>query len=289
MSFAADATSTVASSPGKLDTAMRRLGLPGMLAIAALTGLALAALLAPWLAPHDPDTYDYSAAYAGPSLDHLLGADKLGRDLLSRLMWGARASLLGALVAVGLATATGVPLGLALAWRGGRIDAVVSRVLDVLFAFPAVLLAALTVALFGPGLKPCAIAVGIAYLPWAARNVRGAALRERSKPYVTALEVQGCSGFAICARHLFPNVTGLVTAQATVAFGYALVDIAALSFLGFGVQPPTSDWGVMVNSYDAILEGHPQQALLAGGLIVISVMAATVVGSRVSDQGRLRR
>jgi peptide/nickel transport system permease protein len=288
MSTLAD-TRTVAAPTSARRGGWRRLGIPGLVALGVLALLAVAALLAPWLAPHDPDAYDYASAYAGPSLDHLLGADKLGRDLLSRLQWGARASLLGALVAVGLATVAGVPLGLALAWRGGRIDAVVSRVLDVLFAFPAVLLAALTVALFGPGLEPCAIAVGIAYLPWAARNVRGAALRERSKPYVTALEVQGCSGFAICGRHLLPNVAGLVTAQATVAFGYALIDIAALSFLGFGVQPPTSDWGVMVNSYDSILEGHPQQALLAGGLIVISVMAATIAGSRLSEQGWLRR
>jgi peptide/nickel transport system permease protein len=285
-------TEVASSAPVPASTrtlAWRRLGVAGTAAIAVLGALALAALLAPLLAPHDPDAYDSSAAYAGFSFDHPLGADKLGRDLLSRLMWGARASLLGALVAVGLATAAGVPLGLALAWRGGRVDALVSRVLDVLFAFPAVLLAALAVALYGPGLEPCAIAVGIAYLPWAARNVRGAALRERSKPYVTALEVQGCSGVAICARHLLPNVTGLVTAQATVAFGYALIDIAALSFLGFGVQPPTADWGVMVNSYDAILEGHPRQALFAGGLIVASVMAATVVGSRLSEHGRLRR
>lgn len=282
-------TAIAARAPGRavadrLAHTRTRLGWGGCIAVGVLAALALLALLAPVLAPHDPAAYDSASAYAGFSGSHPLGADRLGRDILSRLMWGARTSLLGPLLAVGLATIAGVPLGIALAWKGGRLDTVVGRSLDVLFAFPAVLLATLTVALFGVGLTPCVIAVGIAYLPWAARSVRAAALRERAKPYISAVEVQGVSGLAICARHILPNVWGLVVAQSTIAFGYALVDLAALSFLGFGVQPPAADWGVLVNSYDAILQGHPEQALLAGGLIVITVMSVTVIGARVGDR-----
>ncbi len=257
----------------------RRLGIGGLIALGVLVLLALVALLAPVIAPHDPYAYNISDAFAGLSPAHPLGTDKLGRDILSRLMFGARTSLLGPLLVVLLATFGGVPLGIVLAWVGGRFDAVVSRILDVLFAFPAILLGALTVAIFGVGLTPCVIAVGISYVPWAARAARGAALRERGKPYIAAVEVQGVSGAAICARHLLPNIWGLVVAQAAVAFGYALVDLAALSFLGFGVQPPQADWGVLVNDYDEILQGHPEQAMMAGALIVIAVMCFTAVGT----------
>lgn len=262
----------------------RRVGTSGMVAAGFLTFIALLALLAPVVAPHDPEVQSLQIPFAGPSAQHLLGTDQIGRDLLSRLIWGARSSLLGPLVVVAIAVAVGVPLAVTSAWQGGKVDVLIGRLLDLMFAFPGVLLAILVVALFGPGLTACAIALGIAYIPWLARVARSAALRERTKPYIAAVEVQGLSGVAICARHLVPNIAHVIVAQATVSFGYALVDLAALSFLGLGVQPPQSDWGVMVNSEDAILRGHPQQALYAGLLIVLCVTSITFLGNRLTDE-----
>jgi len=261
-----------------------RVGTSGMVAAGFLAFIVLVALLAPVVAPHDPEAQSLSIPFAGPSSDHLLGTDQIGRDLLSRLIWGARSSLLGPLVVVTIAVVVGVPLAITSAWRGGRVDALIGRLLDVMFAFPGVLLAILVVALFGPGLSACAVALGIAYIPWLARVARSAALRERAKPYIAAVEVQGVSGPAICARHLVPNIAHVIVAQATVSFGYALVDLAALSFLGLGVQPPQADWGVMVNSEDSILRGQPDQALYAGLLIVLCVTAITFLGNRITDE-----
>jgi peptide/nickel transport system permease protein len=269
--------------PRPLARLRARVGTAGAIATGFLALLALVALLAPLIAPHDPLEQNLTATFADPSGAHLLGTDALGRDVLSRLMWGTRTSLLGPVLVIGLAVAVGTPLAIASAWHGGKVDLVVGRFLDVLFAFPGILLAVLAVALFGPGLVACSLALGIAYMPWLARVTRGAALRERGKPYIAAGEVQGLSGLVLCARHILPNITPLIVAQATVSFGYAFVDLAALSFLGFGVQPPATDWGQLVNSQDAILQGHPEQALYAGGLIVGCVIAVTILGNRLSE------
>ena len=141
----------------------------------------------------------------------------------------------------------------------------------------------MVVALYGPGLLPCGIALGIAYTPWQARVTRSAALRERSRPYIDAAQVRGLSSLAICLRHLIPNIAPIIVAQATVSFAYALVDLAALSFLGFNIQPPTADWGVMVSAQDAILEGHYLVAIYPGIAIVLCVIAINYLGGRVSD------
>jgi peptide/nickel transport system permease protein len=167
------------------------------------------------------------------------------------------------------------------------VDATVSRFLDMLFAFPGVLLAILAIAMFGAGLPAAIVALGLAHLPYIARVTRAAALRERELPYVDALRVHGFSSFEICWRHLLPNLAPLIIAQATVSFGYVMVDLAAISFLGLGVQPPSADWGVMVASGEpAILAGHPQQSLYAGILIVITVCAFTILGERLADPER---
>ena len=147
-----------------------------------------------------------------------------------------------------LEVVVGVPIALAAAWNGGIVDGVISRVLDVLFAFPGILLAILVISLFGAGLRSAVVALAVAHLPYLARITRGAAIRERRLPYVEALELQGFSGIRICARHLTPNLLPLIVAQACVSFGYIMIDLAALSFLGLGVQPPTADWGVMIST-----------------------------------------
>src|SRR5690349_10457137 len=197
-----------------------QIGTVGVVSAVVILVLALVAIFAPVLTPHDPNAIDLLHPFAAPSSEHLLGTDDTGRDLLSRLIAGSRTSLVGPLVVVILEVALGVPLALVAAWRGGLVDGVVSRVLDVIFAFPGILLAILVIAFFGAGLKSAVIALAIAHMPYLARVTRGAAIRERRLAYVQALEVQGFSAVRICARHLVPNLIPLIVAQATVSFGY---------------------------------------------------------------------
>jgi len=241
------------------------------------------AIFAPWLAPHDPDQVDILSAHLGPSASHPLGTDVLGRDLLSRLMYGARLSLFGPALIVLIATVLGTFLAVTAAWMGGWFDGVSSRVLDILFAFPGLIFALLAVAIFGPGLVAPVIALSIAYLPYDARVLRSVALRERNLPYIQACYVEGLPTRTITGRHLLPNILPFVVVQATLSFGYALVDLAAISYLGLGVAPPASEWGLMVsNGQASILTGHPQESIFAGLLIIATVVAFNLLGDRLA-------
>jgi peptide/nickel transport system permease protein len=280
--------SALATAAGSAKAGRRKLaGQRGVAAICvAIVALAIVvALVGPALAPHDPNASNLNDAFVGPGPGHLLGFDGQGRDLLSRLLAGARSSMLGPAIVVAIAMAVGVALALAGAWAGGWVDATISAVLDVLFAFPAILLAILAAAVFGPSLTAASLALAIAYTPYIARVLRGAALRERAREYVAALEVQGLAAAAICVRHLVPNMIGLVASQATLLFGYAMVDLAAISFIGLGVQPPQADWGVMVSSGRAgVLQGYPAEALSAGACIVAVVVAVNLLGERIAQR-----
>ncbi len=195
-------------------------------------------------------------------------------------MIGPLAVVVGAMV---LGTADRRHRGLA----PGTADTVISSGLDILFAFPGILLAVLAAAIFGAGLTAASVALAIAYMPYVARVLRGAALRERGQPYVAALEVQGASGTSICLRHIIPNMLPLIVAQATIMFGWAMVDLAAISFLGLGVQPPTPNWGVMISENEpGILQGYPLPALAAGLCIVGVVIAFNVLGERLFEQAQ---
>ena len=259
---------------------------PGFaVAVGVLLLLVLTAVLAPLLAPGDPYEVNLSDSLAPPSPEHLLGADDSGRDILSRLVYGARTSLLGPLAVVALSTFFGVAIGLVAGWRGGWADAVLSRAQEVVFAFPGLLVAVLVVAVLGPGHLAPVLAMAIAFVPYVGRLVRSLVLQERQRTYVSAYRVAGFSGFSVALRHVLPNVAGVVLAQGVVNFGYALMDLAALSYLGLGVQPPTADWGAMVSDgQTAILEGALVQALAPGVVIVIAVVAFTVVGEGVADR-----
>lgn len=241
----------------------------------------IGAIFAPLLAPYSPTQINLSAVYQGPSAQHLFGTDDLGRDIFSRVLYGARLPLLGAALIDGIATVLGLAIATTAAWVGGWLDGAVSRTLDVLFAFPGLLLAILAVALFGPGFVAPVLALALAYTPYMARLIRSVAIRERSKPYIDACTVQGFSGTWICVRHLLPNLLPFVVVQATVSFGYAMIDLAALSFLGLGVQPPAADWGLMISQGEpGILAHHPEQSLFPGLLIVLTVIALVTVGER---------
>jgi peptide/nickel transport system permease protein len=245
----------------------------------------LTALLAPWLAPADPNTADLGNALAGTSTAHPFGVDASGRDTLSRLVTGARTSLLGPLGVVAFSTVAGAAIGIAAAWRGGWLDSVLSRSTELVFAFPGMLLAILIVSVYGEGLFAPVIALAVAYLPYVSRLTRSLALAERERPYVSAYSVQGHSGLQVCLRHVLPNIAPVVLAQSAINFGYALIDLAGLSFLGLGVPALTPDWGRMVfDGQTAIQRGYPLSAFLPCAAIVLTVVAFNVVGERWADQ-----
>jgi peptide/nickel transport system permease protein len=254
-----------------------------------ITVAALVAIIGPWIAPHNPQAANGADAWIGSVPGHFLGFDAVGRDLLSRLLAGARSSMLGPLVVVLASVVIGALIATVSAWRGGRVDAVISSALDIVFAFPGILLAILATTMLGAGLTAAVISLAIAYTPYLARVLRSAALVERGQPYVAALEVQGASSVAICVRHILPNLAPIIVAQATTIFGYAMVDLAAISFLGLGVQPPRPDWGVMVNeNQSGVLQGYYQPSLSAGLCIVFVVVAFNILGERLYEQAQVR-
>ncbi len=256
--------------------------------IAVIAIFTILAIAAPLFAPDDPNLVNLSAINLGPSAQHLLGTDESGRDVLSRLIYGARTSLLGPLLVVMIAGGVGTAIALLAAWRGGAIDAIVASVIDIVFGFPGLLLAVGAVAVFGLGLTAPVIALGIAYTPYIGRVVRAVALRERRLPYVSALQAAGCSGPRVVLFHLLPNLAPVIVAQATIAFAYATIDLAAISFLGLGVQPPTADWGLMVAQGEtAVLAGHPGQAIYPGVALVLVVVCVTMLGRRISADAEL--
>lgn len=263
----------------------RRANATFLISAGVVAAMTLAAVLAPLLAPYDPDQVDLSAVHAGPSVAHWLGTDALGRDLLSRLVYGARTALLGPLLVVVSSTVLGVLLGLLAGWRGGWLDAVLARIFDVVFAFPSLLIAIMAVALFGKGLVAPVIAMSIAYAPFVARLTRSLVGAERSRPYVAAYRVQGFGGAWIAFRRVLPNVTPIVGAQSTLNFGYVLAELAALSFLGLGVQAPTADWGAMINEAQAgLIGGYVLPAIVPAVAVVVVVVAVNVIGEELSDR-----
>jgi peptide/nickel transport system permease protein len=267
---------------GRRAAMLRAIGPIGIASAVVIVVAIIAAVAGSWLAPGNPELPDISLSFVGPTTGHLLGYDFEGRDVLSRLLAGAATSMLGPIAVVCMSMTGGALLALLAAWRRGTADAVISSGLDILFAFPGILLAVMAATVFGAGLWAAAIALAVAYMPYVARVLRGAALKERNLPYVAALEVQGASGTAICLRHIVPNVLPLIVAQATIMIGYAMVDLAAISFLGLGVQPPTPNWGVMISENQVgILQGYPLPALSAGICIVLVVVAFNVLGERL--------
>jgi len=284
-----DAEMTISSSVGKARSRSKRRDWVAIVCATFIGIIVIVALFAPWLAPHDPRRLDTSEAYQGPSANHLLGTDSLGRDLLSRLIYGARLSLAGPALVVLIATIVGTGLALLAAWMGGWTDRVISRVFDIIFAFPGIILAVLAVALFGTGLAAPVVALSIAYLPYDARVLRSVALRERSLTYISACYVAGLPTRTIVLRHLLPNLLPFIFVQSTLSFGYALVDLAGISYLGLGVAPPAAEWGLMVsNGQSSILTGHPQESIFAGVLIVLTVVAFNVLGDRLASRFSVR-
>jgi peptide/nickel transport system permease protein len=275
---------------GRATGLLRGTGLAGIISAGVIALATVVALFGGLIAPFSPTLPNLALAFVGPNGAHLFGYDYEGRDVLSRLLAGAQSSMLGPLAVVVGALVIGTLLAVIAAWRRGLVDAFIGSGLDILFAFPGILLAVLAAAVFGAGLWAAAISLAIAYMPYVARVLRGAALKERSQPYVAALEVQGASATTICLRHIVPNIMPLIVAQATILFGYAMVDLAAVSFLGLGVQPPAPNWGVMISeNQTGIPQGYPLPALAAGACIVAVVIAFNVLGERLFEQAQARQ
>jgi peptide/nickel transport system permease protein len=282
MSGPASASWTAAAPWRRRFSVRLDLGIGGKLAAGFLLVVTLAAIFAPIVAPQDPNALNLLDGLQNPSWAHLLGQDASGRDLLSRLIWGARLSLLGPCAVVALSLVVGVPLGVVAGWRRGFIDTVVSRVSDALLAFPPLLLAIVIAAAFGAGFVTAIVAIAITYMPLLARVVRGLVLVEREKPYVEAFRCHGFGTFAVVAKHVYPNVSAKVSVQAAVSFGYALIDLAALSFLGLGVQPPTSDWGSMLAEGRSSLLINPTEVIVVALTIALTVLSINVLGDALT-------
>jgi len=262
--------------------------LPGFLGFAVggtVIGLLLfVAAAAPLLAPHNPNTIQLSQTLAGVSSDHLLGTDAAGRDILSRLIYGTRLSLLGPLAVVLMSILIGVPAGLVAGYRGGWVDSVLSRIWDMVFGFPPLLLAIVIVATFGASFWTAVIAIAITYIPLLTRVVRGVVLVECSNAYVDACRIQGFSGLRVCLFHILPNVAGTIVAQSTLNFGYALLDLAGLAFLGLGVQPPTPDWGQMLSDGRQSILFSVTQVTVASLAVAVAVIAFNVLGDAIAKR-----
>lgn len=264
-----------------------RLGIVGIVAASALGVIVLVAVFAPLVAPYDPNEPDLLNVLGNPSAAHWFGTDALGRDILSRLIWGARLTLVGPGLVILFSTVVGTMLALTAAWFRGRVDTAISWVLDVMFAVPGIVFALIAVALFGPSFGTVIAGLTVAYIPYVARVVRGAALRERSMPYISAAWLQGQRGSSITTWQLLPNLAPLIVAQAVSSLGFAVIDLAAVSFLGLGVQPPTADLGLMVKSgFDSVLRGFFAESQSAGTLIVLIVLCVTVIGDRLTASAR---
>ena len=257
--------------------------------LAVFSGVILLVLLvmtvaAPLLATHDPYDQDMTASLQPPSAEHWLGTDKQGRDTWSRLVYGTQPTLMGAILVVLISELIGVPLGLAAGYYGGRVDNLIMRALDMLLAFPALLLAILIVATFGRGLTNTVIALGIVYIPAIARLVRSVSLVQREQTYITAARSLGLVDRRILFRHLLPNVTSPILVQSTIDLAYAILDIAALSFLGLGIQPPEPDWGSMLAEGRSFLLLSPYVAITAGLAIMLAVIAFNLFGDGLRVQ-----
>ncbi|HET9660780.1 MAG TPA: ABC transporter permease [Thermomicrobiales bacterium] len=240
-------------------------------------------IFAPWLAPKDPLHGDLASTLKAPGEDFLLGADRNGRDVLSRLIWGSRTALGGAFAVVLISELIGVPIGIVAGYRGGWFDTIISRILDVMLAFPPLLLSLAIVAAFGPSLKNVVISLGVLYVPFIARVVRGVTLVQREMTYSEAAKAMGYPNRRIIFRHILPNCLGPVIVVSTLDLAYAMLDLAALSFLGLGVQPPTPDWGAMLSEGQGVLLTSPHLSLAAGFMILISVLGFNLLGDGLSD------
>lgn len=244
----------------------------------------LVAVIAPMLIPADWATkMDMRARLSPPSWAHPLGTDQLGRDLMYRVLLGARTSIFIATAAVLMSIVIGLPLGLISGYMGKTTDNVLMRLVDTLLAFPALLLALTISAVLGPNLQNTIIAIGIAFTPFLARIIRGEALRVAQMPYVEAARTAGNSDLRLIVRHILPNIMPAVIVQSTISLAFAILAEAGLSFLGLGTQPPDASWGLMIQASRDYLDRAPWTALVPGAAVALTVLGLNMFGDALRD------
>ena len=243
----------------------------------------LSALLAPIIAPLEPEAMDFDYLLSGLSSEHLLGTDQLGRDTLSRLIYGARIALLVSVGSIGLGVLIGVPLGLIAVYFGGWTDDIIMRLMDSLVVFPSLLIAVALAAALGGSVTTIIIAIGVANIPWMARVIRSQGLSIREMDFVAAAEAGGMSPARIIFRHILPNSLAPVIVQSTLSMGYAVLVEATLGFIGVGVRPPTPTWGNMLYDAFPMLEQQPMLSIFPGLAIFLLVLSFNFVGDALRD------
>ncbi len=257
-----------------------RLAIVGLGVLLALYAMAIGA---PWIAPHDPDRIFMMNRFAAPSLEHLLGTDETGRDVFSRLLFGARVSLMIGLLATLLSISVGTLFGAAAGYAGGVVDAILMRLVDGMLTIPTFFLALLVLAVFGPSLRNLIVVIGLTSWMLVARVVRSEVLRAKQEEFVTAARSIGASPLRILASHVLPQAIPSIIVAATLGVAYAIIVESSLSYLGLGVRPPTSTWGNMLSGSQAYIWNRPDLALYPGLLILFSVLAYNMVGDALRD------
>ena len=270
-------------SPGQrvLRRLLRRRG--AMLGLTVVVAFIALAIFAPWISPYDPLQTSWSALRKAPAAAHWFGTDEIGRDVLSRVVWGTRASLLAGLVSVCISLALGVPIGLLAGYVGGGADALISRLTDAMLACPFLILAIALAAFLGPSLTNAMIAIGISATPVFVRLTRAQVLAVKVEDYVEAARAVGNSHLRIALRHVLPNVVPPLIVQATLAIAGAVIAEASLSFLGLGQQPPAPSWGSMLNTAKNYIDNAPWMAVWPGLSIFLLVLSFNLLGDGLRD------
>jgi len=283
LNAAATAAAAVPASPWR--RAWRKLvrRRPAMIGLVVVLGFVALALAAPWIAPHDPVATSWGAIRKAPDAAHWFGTDDIGRDVLSRVIWGTRASLLAGVVSVSISLLLGVPIGLAAGFLGGFVDALISRITDAFLSCPFLILAIALAAFLGPSLSNAMIAIGVSATPIFVRLTRAQVLNVKVEDYVEAARAVGNPPWRIAARHVLPNVTAPLIVQATLAIAAAVIAEASLSFLGLGQQPPDPSWGSMLNTAKNYIDQAPWMAIWPGLAIFLLVLAFNLVGDGLRD------
>jgi peptide/nickel transport system permease protein len=256
---------------------------PAMVGLAVVLLFIVMALFAPWIAPHDPVATSWGAIRKAPSAAHWFGTDEIGRDVLSRVIWGTRASLLAGVVSVSISLLLGVPIGLAAGFIGGLVDGLISRLTDAFLACPFLILAIALAAFLGPSLTNAMIAIGVSATPIFVRLTRAQVINVKVEEYVEAARALGNPPWRIALRHVLPNVTAPLIVQATLAIAAAVIAEASLSFLGLGQQPPDPSWGSMLNTAKNYVDQAPWMAVWPGLAIFLLVLAFNLVGDGLRD------
>ncbi len=254
-----------------------------VLGLVIVVALVVVAILAPLLAPFDPTQQAYAFVRKAPSLRNWLGTDESGRDVLSRVIFGARASLLAGVVSVSIALSIGVPIGLLAGYRGGWVDALISRITDAMLAIPFLILAIALAAFLGPSLTNAMIAIGVTATPIFVRLTRGQVLVVKTEDYVEAARAVGNGPLRIAFRHILPNIAPALLVQASLTIAAAIIAEASLSFLGLGQQPPAPSWGSMLNTAQRFLTNAPWMAIWPGIAIFLAVLSFNLLGDGLRD------